>query len=273
MPWHFLNFLPLPHEQRSLRPAWPYAPPLAPGGLYRNAAGAGKTPRCRRGHNLLASRGQEGVHAPITYRADGFTVGRAALGPGADDAGHLSRRRRGRQRHALRGAVRRVAAHRHGQRRRSRVRDARSHHGRRQGRRPHADRSSDHDALPRRSLRRDGGASPARIPIRDFIDHGPNVQPHAGDRRVPAEGLSAALREEHAHRREAGRQASRMQGLDVRIVASAGQIDRERRCPAPAAANPTARPTSRRIPTRARTRSRSARTSRSARSGPCTSAT
>ncbi len=62
----------------------------------------------------------------------------------------------------------------------------------------------------------------ARIPIRDFIDHGPNVQPAAADRRVPAEDVSAALREGQAHGRKARRQDP-VAGLDCASSTSAGE--------------------------------------------------
>ena len=85
------------------------------------------------------------------------------------------------------------------------MRDARPHHGRGQG-----CRLTQIDHLITTHYHGDHFGAMAevasRIPIKEFIDHGPNVQPAAADRRVPAEGVSAALRQEQAHRREAGRQ-------------------------------------------------------------------
>ena len=45
-----------------------------------------------------------------------------------------------------------------------------------------------------------------RIPIRHFIDHGPNVQPAPAVDEFLAEGLSAALRQRQAHGRQGRRQ-------------------------------------------------------------------
>ena len=59
-----------------------------------------------------------------------------------------------------------------------------------------------------------------RIPIRHFIDHGPNVQPAPAARRISGEGLPAALRQCQTHRRQTGRQdcgrGPRRAGGDVR---------------------------------------------------------
>ena len=77
-----------------------------------------------------------------------------------------------------------------------------------------------------------------RIPIEQFIDHGPNVQPERGGRRVPAEGLSEALRQGEAHGREAGRQDRGRRASTVRVVASAGQVHHDAACRAPASRNP-----------------------------------
>ena len=102
----------------------------------------------------------------------------------------------------------------------------------------------------------------SRIPIRDFIDHGPERAAGGGGRRVPAEGVSDAVREGEAHGREARRPRSPSTGLDWRIVASAGQAIKT---PLPGAGGsriPTARaykPQDRR--SRPRTRSRSAASS------------
>ena len=45
----------------------------------------------------------------------------------------------------------------------------------------------------------------ARIPIKEFIDHGAERAAHAANRRVSAEDLSRALRQGQAHGREARR--------------------------------------------------------------------
>ncbi len=80
-----------------------------------------------------------------------------------------------------------------------------AHPGRGERRGRHADRSSDHDALARRSFRRDGGAC---RPHSDQAVHRPRRQRAApgSRRRVPAKRLSHAVRERHSHRRQAGRQ-------------------------------------------------------------------
>ena len=65
-----------------------------------------------------------------------------------------------------------------------------------------------------------------RIPIREFIDHGANVQPQPGDRRVPAEGLSRAVRQVSHTVAKPGDKIA-INGVDVRIVASAGQAYRD----------------------------------------------
>ena len=68
----------------------------------------------------------------------------------------------------------------------------------------------------------------SRIPIRHFIDHGPNVQPQPAVRRVSREDVyPGLLRQGEAHGREAGRHVP-IAGLDWRIVSSAGKAIKTR---------------------------------------------
>ena len=102
----------------------------------------------------------------------------------------------------------------------------------------------------------------SRIPIKDFIDHGPNVQPRpAADEFLQKVYPQLYAKSKHTIAKPGDK--IELKGLDARVVASAGQMIASPLSRAPAAAIRTARPTSQRIPIRARTRSRSARTSRS----------
>ena len=64
----------------------------------------------------------------------------------------------------------------------------------------------------------------ARIPIQHFIDHGPNVQPNAATDAFLQKDYPALYAEGEAHRRQARATASPLAGVDVRVVASAGQV-------------------------------------------------
>ena len=158
--------------------------------------------------------------------------------------GHLRRGRRGRQRHAVRVAVRRVAAHRHRQCRRRRGPRRRSHHGRRQGRRPHADRPPDHHALARRSLRRHGGAGGAHS---DPAFHRPRRRTFSPPpppmnfcrRPIPR----STRRRQHTVAKPGDRIP--VAGLDVRVRDVGRRRRSRRRCPAPAGRIPIARASSR----------------------------
>ncbi len=65
-----------------------------------------------------------------------------------------------------------------------------------------------------------------QIPIREFIDHGPNMQPAPARRRVRAENLSArsspAAKAKHTVAKPGDH--IRMGGVDVLVVTSAGQV-------------------------------------------------
>ena len=110
-----------------------------------------------------------------------------------------------------------------------------------------------------------------RIPIAHFIDHGPTVQPQPGSTAF-LEGPYPALYGKAKHTVVKPGDRIPMAGLDWRIVTSAGRCS-HRRCPGPAGAIPTARPSSRRTTTRPRTPSRWAASSPSGASGWRTSAT
>ncbi len=112
----------------------------------------------------------------------------------------------------------------------------------------------------------------SRIPIKDFIDHGPNVQPAAAADEF-LQKVYPQLYAKSKHTIAKPGDKIELKGLDARVVASAGQMIANPLSRAPAAATRTARPTSQRIPIRARTRSQSARTSRSDDSRRFTSAT
>ena len=90
-----------------------------------------------------------------------------------------------------------------------------------EGRRPHADRPPDHDALARRSFRRHGRAR-QRIPIEQFIDHGANVQPHAGADEFLRK-VYPALYARATHTVAKPGDKIPIGGLEWRIVAAAGE--------------------------------------------------
>ena len=97
---------------------------------------------------------------------------------------------------------------------------------------------------------------PARIPIRHFIDHGPNVQPQRGDGRVPAEASirRCTRRAKHTVAKPGDTHSDRRPRVAHRDVGRAGDQDAAARR---RQAQPVLRePSSRRTPTRPRTRSR-----------------
>ena len=118
----------------------------------------------------------------------------------AERTRHLRRGRRGRKRDAVCVAWRRFGAHRLRQSGAGRGERRGPDHGRGPGRRAHADRQPDHDALARRSFRRHGRT---RVAHPDSQFHRPRRQRAAGPGRgrLPPEGVSAALREVEAHGR------------------------------------------------------------------------
>ena len=102
----------------------------------------------------------------------------------------------------------------------------------------------------------------SRLPIREFIDHGANVQPSPAHRRV-SRHLCGPACERLARRRE----TRRSRAVRRRRRADRG-LGRQRassgRCPAPAKRTRCARATRRRTPTLRKMRNPSAATSRSA---------
>ena len=110
-----------------------------------------------------------------------------------------------------------------------------------------------------------------RIPIRDFIDHGSNVQPNpATDEFLQNVYPGLYGKSRHTVAKPGDRVA--MKGVDVRIVASAGQ-SLTSPCRTPAEPTRIARLTKPRILTRARTPSQWGRTTGSEDSRPSTWAT
>ncbi len=108
-----------------------------------------------------------------------------------------------------------------------------------------------------------------RIPIRDFIDHGPNVQPNpATDEFLQKVYPGLYAKSRHTVVKPGDRIA--MKGVDVRVVASAGQALTSA-LPGAGRREPVLRArTKPRMPIPARTRSRWARTTRSGDSRPST---
>ena len=154
----------------------------------------------------------------------------AALHGRADAVGQespdLRRRRGGRERDALCRALGTIGADRYRQRRGGGQARRRPDHGRREGCRPQPDRSPDHDALARRSLRRHGGGRRRRCRSGNFIDHGPTVQPQPASTEFLQNDLSGALREGEAHGRAArGSRAGRRARLADRGVGREGAQD------------------------------------------------
>ena len=142
--------------------------------------------------------------------------------PDAQDAGHLRDRRRGRQRHAVRAAVRRVGADRYRQRRRGGDARRRPHHGGGEGRRPQADRSPDHHALARRSFRRDGRTSPAASRSASSSITAPTCSP-AGRSTSSCRRCIRRSTPRRSTRSRSRATRSPIAGLDWRIVAAAGE--------------------------------------------------
>ena len=142
--------------------------------------------------------------------------------PDGEDLEYLCDGRRGRERDAFRRAVRRVGADRYGQWRRRRGQRRGSHHGRRQGRRPQADR---HLITTHWHGDHFGGMAElaARIPIRHFIDHGPNVQPAAAADEF-LQKIYPTLYGKAKHTVAKPGDKIPVAGLDWRIVTSAGEV-------------------------------------------------
>ena len=79
----------------------------------------------------------------------------------------------------------------------------------------------------------------SKIPIREFIDHGPNVQPgEVADTFLQKTYPQLYAKAKHTVVKPGDKIS--MAGLDVRVVTSAGRDDQERRCPAPASRIPIA---------------------------------
>ena len=73
-----------------------------------------------------------------------------------------------------------------------------------------------------------------RIPISEFIDHGAERPAAAGRRRVPARTSYPTLYGKAQHTVAKPGDKIAIDGLDWRVVASAGQAHQDSRCPAPA---------------------------------------
>ncbi len=82
-------------------------------------------------------------------------------------------------------------------------------------------------------------SSPARIPIRRFIDHGPNspARFRPSDGQISCQDVSRALQQRRAHSVAKPGDRISVAGLDVRVVASAGETIKAA-LPGAGAANP-----------------------------------